>query len=105
MPNGAEKNWIRLLAAVDGYWQRYGAWPTHVVLPEVCLADLRDHILSTDDFVRLRSVITLEVEEDRFAATDGADRAYDYMSEGFPEIRPNVSAIDWLRMTPRPEIY
>jgi len=28
MPNGDDKNWVRLCAALDGFFGRYGRWPT-----------------------------------------------------------------------------
>ena len=32
MPNGADKNFVRLCAALNGFRLRYGKWPTRVVI-------------------------------------------------------------------------
>jgi len=40
MPNGIDRNWIRLCGAIDGFKMRFGFWPTKVFLPQIILDDL-----------------------------------------------------------------
>ena len=34
MPNGIDKNWYRMCAAINGFRSRYSEWPTKIRLPE-----------------------------------------------------------------------
>jgi len=45
MPNGGDKNFIRLCGAIEGFRVRFGTWPTAVRLFPPMIADLRDHVL------------------------------------------------------------
>ena len=52
MPNGRDRNWVRLTIAVRGFRSRYGDWPTRVKLHPEILRDLRSLFLP-DTFTRL----------------------------------------------------
>src|SRR5262249_16177409 len=49
MPNGHDKNWVRLCAAIDGFRVRYGHWPMRVRIFPISLADIRDHLFTPED--------------------------------------------------------
>ena len=46
MPNGHDKNWVRLCGAIEGFRLRYGRWPTEVRIDPICLEDLRHYVFS-----------------------------------------------------------
>ena len=40
MPNGIDKNWMRMCAAVNGFRARYQRWPVRVRLPVNAISGL-----------------------------------------------------------------
>jgi hypothetical protein len=101
MPNGHDKNWIRLRAAIEGFYVRYGHWPTRVRMFSGALADIRDHLFTPADFAQLASKVRLIADEAPFVAEDDMGNIYNYGQEGFE--RPSMRAEDWLRVTPKAE--
>lgn len=101
MPNGHDKNWIRLLAAVDGFRIRYGAWPKRVRMFPLCLQDLKESIFSPQSFAQLLDKLDLIAEDGaEHVAEDDLGNRYCYGSEGFPDHRPHPSAEEWLSVCP-----
>ena len=56
MPNGHDKNFVRLCAVLDGFHEQYGRWPTRVRLHAGALEDLKS-LFSAEDFAKLGSRI------------------------------------------------
>jgi hypothetical protein len=100
MPNGHDKNWIRLLGAIDGFRVRYDAWPTRVRIFSASLADIRDHLFSPELYAKLTQKLDLIANEAPMVAEDDDGNSYSYGAEGFPSKRPNPSARDWLGVEP-----
>ncbi len=59
MPNGWNKNWIRLCAVVDGFPALYGAWPTRVRMSPVILDDLINNVFDPASFAQIESKLNL----------------------------------------------
>jgi len=59
MPNGDDKNWVRICTAVDGFRGRYGRWPAGVRLPPDYFEDVVGHILSPVGFAMVSSVFAI----------------------------------------------
>jgi len=95
MPNGDDKNWIRLCAALDGFFARYGKWPTRVRVFPGALEDLRTHVLGPEAFAVVSRKVRLVPDEASMLAEDDEGHAYDYGKEGFPRQRPDPSAREW----------
>ncbi len=95
MPNGEEKNWIRLCGAIDGFRSRYKNWPTRIRLGSSYLNDIRS-ILKPDDYIKLQNRLDIVVDNVHIIAEDDSGRKYDYEKEGFAETKPDVKAKDWL---------
>ena len=106
MPNGYDKNWIRLCAAIDGFRVRYGRWPTRVLLSTDLLLDIRN-LFTSSDVVIIESKLHLVAVDSRrdikFVAEDDAGGSYNYSKEGFAPHQPDVPAKIWLGVTPKPE--
>jgi len=97
MPNGGDKNWIRLCAAIDGFRVRHQRWPTRVRINPRSLADLRDHVLPEEAFARIQQQLSFVPNSDAgMVAEDDSGAQYDYGIEGFPPTRPDVDARQWL---------
>src|SRR5215207_6719124 len=105
MPNGGDKNWVRLCAAVDGFRARYGAWPTKVRMFPAVLDNLRNHVFDPPSFACLESKLNLVEDDAAMIAEDEEGRSYNYGAEGFPKVEPDMRAQDWLGVKPRPEAY
>jgi hypothetical protein len=96
MPNGSDKNLVRLCAAVNGFWSRYKRWPSRVLVDPRAIDDLRDHVLSKEDFAKISARLSL-VPKPRgsFVAEDDLGGTYDYGAEGPPAVFPKPSAYEW----------
>ena len=101
MPNGEEKNWVRLCAAIDGFRLRFGKWPTVVCMDRVVYEDLQ-WMFSEQAFRALKDKVRLRVKRGAtIAAEDGEGRVYDYGREGFPPETLEPSAHEWLGVCPQ----
>ncbi len=101
MPNGDDKNWVRLCAAINGFRSRYHAWPTQIRLLPGCLEDLRGHLFSSEAFAKVEEkLIFIPDAAVGMAAEDESGRKYDYGHEGFPKQPPDVHAVVWLGVEP-----
>ena len=105
MPNGHDKNWVRLCGALDGFYVRFGHWPKTVKIAPVSLEDIRDNLFTPNEYAKINAKVALLAEANSngtsFIAEDGSGRAYDYSTEGFPDRRPNPSAAEWLDVEPK----
>jgi hypothetical protein len=96
MPNGSDKNYVRLCGAVDGFRVRYGRWPTTARLWPGCIDSLR-HCLSEEGFARLSERLRLMEEQGATVMVEDEEgRSYDYGSLGFPPVAPDIFASDWI---------
>jgi hypothetical protein len=102
MPNGHDKNWIRLCAALDGFRARHGRWPTRVRMFQVSLEDLQS-LFAAGDFARILSLVNLVADEASMIAEDDTGASYNYGEEGFPAELPSPSAKQWLGVRSKPE--
>ena len=103
MPNGHDKNWVRLCAAINGFRGHYRRWPTRIRMSPLSLKDLRNHLFSKHDFCRIEAKVKLVSDEGAgMIAEDGSGASYSYGDEGFPNSVPAPSAIDWLKVKPKP---
>lgn len=100
MPNGYDKNWVRLCAAVNGFRAEYGRWPTRVRLYAGALEDLRENVFSPESFARLTAKLRLVPDDTAMVAEDDEGRQYSYGEKGFPSSRPTPTAQEWLDVHP-----
>lgn len=100
MPNGIDKNWSRMCAAIDGYRNRYGSWPTMFRLPKGAI----EHLFTEETLARIGEKIKLvEYDGSPFMAEDNQGRSYQYGEESFRE-GTDIRARDWLGVEPDSEI-
>jgi len=97
MPNGDDKNWVRICGAIDGFRSRYGEWPTKVRLDPGSYREIRDHILSPKEFEKIAARVKFIPEESEMIAEDNKGRQYNYSQEGFPDPRPEPTTREWVR--------
>ncbi|MBV9492130.1 MAG: hypothetical protein JO069_20745 [Verrucomicrobia bacterium] len=100
MPNGHDKNWVRLCITLAGFRARYGRWPSRVRLPRACLADLRDDLLTKEDFAKITERLTLVPDERALVAEDDQGASFTY-GETFSRPNRAASAREWLDVQPR----
>ena len=103
MPNGYDKNWARLCAAIDGFRVRYRRWPTRVRVWTPSLEDLRDHLFTPEDFARIESRVALVSDDpSSIVAEDQSGARFTYGEDGSGESIDETAA-DWLGVSPRGE--
>jgi cold shock CspA family protein len=103
MPNGYDKNWLRVCAAIDGFRARHGRWPTRVRAFRSSLYDF--YLLFTlEDRIKIASKITLVADDVPMIAEDDSGAEYNYGQEGFPQFPPDFRAADWLGVSPLHEM-
>jgi len=90
-----DRNFIRLLAALDGFKERHGNWPPRVVVESRTLERLHEFL--GDRFMReVQRKVELAAGPAGFRAEGNGGAYYDYGKEGFPDSRPTPSAQEWL---------
>lgn len=96
MPNGHDKNWVRVCLAIDGFRARHGHWPTRVRIMPASFRDLVSNVLTPSGFALVNSSVRLLPEPDAaMIAEDSNGREFCYGSDQ-AEILPDheVSAIE-----------
>jgi len=78
MPNGHDKNWIRVCVTINGFRARHGHWPTQVRLPARCLANIRDDLFTPEDYACIVAKITFVEDESCMMALDADGRTSKY---------------------------
>ena len=100
MPNGNDRNWVRVSAALEGFFMRYGHWPRRVRLHLYTLKDL-EHLFPPDSWRRLTGTLQFIRDDDaQIDAEDDDGNTYSYGAEGFPPERPEPGAEQWLGVAP-----
>jgi hypothetical protein len=64
MPNGDDRNWARICAAVDGFRGRHGHWPTGIRLPPTYFENVVGHVLNPAGFALVSSVFEFIPDND-----------------------------------------
>ena len=101
MPNGADRNWVRVVAALEGFFVAHGHWPLRVRLPLVSLENLHFHLFTPASWHRLNQHIQfIQDESAGIIAEDDAGNIYNYGTQGFPKSRPATRAEEWLGVRP-----
>ena len=99
MPNGDDKNFVRLCLALSGFHSRYGRWPTRVRVFPATLANLRA-LFSNEAWATLNSRIALIADDAPFIAADDEGNEYNYAKDGVPTVRNAAELHAWLAVTP-----
>ena len=96
MPNGIEKNWFRMCAAIDGFRACYGSWPTKIHLFEGALDDL----FKKETFHKLEQKIDFIYDDLPYVAEDEQGRRYNLAEDGLSAEPPDIPAHQWLDVEP-----
>lgn len=81
MPNGDDKNWMRVCSAIDGFRSHFGRWPKRVRMSRLSFLDLTSNVLTPLGFAVVSSVLELCQEDDAtMIADDGTGAEYNYGS-------------------------
>ena len=99
MPNGIDKNWMRMCAAINGFRARYQRWPVRVRMPQNAIADL----FTSESLAKIQKKLTLVEDDSLYIVEDDAGNSYNYGEEGLSP-KPDISAHIWLDVTPDSEL-
>ncbi|MEN6082082.1 hypothetical protein [Chromobacterium piscinae] len=87
----------RVLAAIEGFFVTYGAWPSQVRITPGYIAYLHDQALSADVYSKLTARVALVPDPSAtVVAEDENGQSYNYGVSGFPKSKPRVRAREWL---------
>ena len=100
MPNGSDRNWIRLCGAINGFRVKYRKWPTKILLPASILDDLKQCVFSEEVFAKIEEELSFVIEDLHIVAADDSGNSYSYGELGFPKRRPDITAQEWLSVEP-----
>jgi len=100
MPNGFDKNWRRLCAAIDGFYVSHGKWPSRVLLFSEAIENLKTDVFTEESFAKLEARLDLVPSEASMIAQDDDGNQYSYGEQGFPETQPSPSAEEWIGLQP-----
>ena len=100
MPNGIDKNWYRMCAAINGFRARYDSWPTKIHLPEGAIR----HLFSEETLEKLQEKLAIIYDDSPYVAEDDLGRSYNYGREGFYDEPPDIQAREWLDVEPDSEM-
>jgi hypothetical protein len=105
VPNGHDREWIRLCLAVEGFRSRYRRWPTRVRLFPGCLKVIRDDLLTPAGYALVAARVELVPDEGApYIAEDADGLQFNYgtgEATGKPDITggtawvPDVGAEEW----------
>ena len=99
MPNGEDKNWVRLCIAVEGFRARYQKWPG----PALISKDIAETIKQLFEPLTYEAVLMkleiVEVEDEaHIELVDKAGNNFKYGEEW--DFEPDVDASSWFGVTP-----
>jgi hypothetical protein len=100
MPNGHDKNWVRLRAAVAGFYLQHRHWPKRVRIRPAAIENLRSDLFSEKAFSKLAEKLTLVPDEQGTFVAEDDDGRYNYGTEGFAPDWHRVDVAGWLDATP-----
>jgi len=100
MPNGHDKNWVRLRAAIAGFYLRHARWPNRVRVRPGVIANLRSGLFSEEAFSKLVGRLALEPDEQGTFIAEDDDGQYNYGTEGFAPGWHGVEVAGWLDVKP-----
>jgi len=97
MPNGHDRNWVRLQASIAGFFVRYSTWPSRVRLFPGAADDLNENVFTEAAFRRIIEKVTLMADPDAaFVAEDDAGHSFNYGAEGMIPGWYQIDVCDWL---------
>lgn len=101
MPNGNDRNWERLLGALEGFFVTHGHWPSRVRLTRPILENLRDDLFTPEAWTRVTTHLEFVADESAPIVAEDADgNQYSYGQQGSPSQKPPVRAGEWLGAEP-----
>lgn len=100
MPNGVDKNFVRLCGAIDGFRSRYGRWPTEARVGPHVIEEFRKLLFSEEAYRTLEQKLTLTPTSGALEVVDEEGGRYSYAEDGFPDEGPDIPALMWLGVRP-----
>lgn len=99
MPNGYDRNWIRLAGVLEGFFETHGHWPSRVRVNLTSLENLRNDLFTPASWDRMTERIQFIPDESvGMVAEDAVGNAYSF---GQPHPRKSCpSVVAWLGVRP-----
>jgi hypothetical protein len=91
VPNGNDKNWLRVCGAIDRFREQHGRWPERVRLMPIAFVDLVNHVLTPIGFALVSSIV--EIVSDELADVIADDESSVH-GQDLP-VTSDLSAYEW----------
>ena len=99
MPNGEDRNWVRLCIAVNGFRARYQKWPETALLSKGTAEDIKGLFKPLTYEAVLTKFEIVEVEDAyHIELVDQVGNSFKYGEES--DFQPDVDASSWFGVTP-----
>lgn len=97
MPNGADKNWVRVCTAIDGFVAKHGHPPTLVEMNPWVFTNLVGHVPTPTGYALVSSVVRLAPGDEGMGviARDDSGAAFDYGMDEFQYDYDRPWAASW----------
>jgi hypothetical protein len=96
MPNGHDRNLVRLLLTVEGFRARYQRWPQRIRFRQGYIDNLQ-HILTEEGFLNLTSKLKLVADDvDGIFAEDDLGGVFSYGQPLSTDGEPDIPVQEWL---------
>jgi hypothetical protein len=98
VPNGFERNWMRLCFTVAGFRIRFGAWPSRLRISLAVLENIERDLLTPTSVAKLKCKLDLVADGSEFVAEDETGRTLGYDEAEFAD-RAVERVEAWLGVT------
>jgi hypothetical protein len=97
MPNGFDKNWVRMCKVINDFHWLHGRWPTRFVMSADSLRYLRQ-LFTPEDFAKITEKIKFVTDEKGYRAEDESGATCEYKHD-----IPRVA--EWLGVHTKPHDF
>ena len=100
MPNGYDRNWVRLLIILGRFRAKYGSWPSKILLSKSMLDNLKNDLFTLEAFAKLEEKLEFIVNDDGFGAEDNSGNFISYNESPDSGDKQNINPYEWLGVSP-----
>jgi hypothetical protein len=99
MPNGYDRNWLRLAYVLEGFFAAHGHWPSRVRVQPLSLENLRNDLFTAASWEQITARIQFIPDESvGMVAEDVQGNAFNFGQRIDRKEAPSVE--DWLGVQP-----
>jgi hypothetical protein len=106
MPNGSDKNWIRLRVTANGFFCRHGQWPSEIYVPEDCYRNFEEALFMPETWAKVQAKIRVIPSDLLFVATNKQGGRFTYGERSGTGYELGQDFEEWIGLRPdHPHAY